>query len=179
MVTVYDRVQRPCLSRRDLLRGASAVGVLFAVSGNVVLSTREAWAVDATALKPGTMATLIQMARDIYPHDQVADKYYAIAIKAQDAKAGKDAKQKDLIEKGVADLDKRAGKTGYVGLAWEEERVRLLQKIEKSPFFQAIRGDLVVSLYNQKDVWPLFGYEGESYSKGGYVSRGFDDIDWL
>jgi hypothetical protein len=28
-------------------------------------------------------------------------------------------------------------------------------------------------------VWPIFGYEGESYSKGGYIKRGFDDIDWI
>jgi hypothetical protein len=27
------------------------------------------------------MVTLIQMARDIYPHDQVAAKYYATAVK--------------------------------------------------------------------------------------------------
>ena len=25
----------------------------------------------------------------------------------------------------------------------------------------------------------LFGYEGESYSHGGYIDRGFNDIDWL
>ena len=42
-----------------------------------------------------------------------------------------------------------------------------------------IRGGLVTGLYNQKEVWPLFGYEGESFSKGGYIDRGFDDINWL
>jgi len=25
----------------------------------------------------------------------------------------------------------------------------------------------------------MFGYEGESASKGGYIHRGFDDIAWL
>ena len=40
-------------------------------------------------------------------------------------------------------------------------------------------GGLVTGLYNQKEVWPLFGYEGESFSQGGYIDRGFDDIDWL
>jgi hypothetical protein len=28
-------------------------------------------------------------------------------------------------------------------------------------------------------VWAKFGYEGPSADKGGYISRGFDDIDWL
>jgi len=51
--------------------------------------------------------------------------------------------------------------------------------MEGSAFFQTIRGGLVTGLYNQKEVWPLFGYEGESYSQGGYIDRGFDDIAWL
>jgi hypothetical protein len=42
-----------------------------------------------------------------------------------------------------------------------------------------MRGNLITGLYNNKDVWPLFGYEGESYSKGGYIKRGFDDITWV
>jgi len=55
----------------------------------------------------------------------------------------------------------------------------VLQQIEATPFFQSIRGGLVVSLYNQPEVWPIFGYEGESFSKGGYIARGFNDIEWL
>ena len=42
-----------------------------------------------------------------------------------------------------------------------------------------VGGGLVVGLYNQKEIWPIFGYEGESFSKGGYIDRGFDDIAWL
>jgi hypothetical protein len=42
-----------------------------------------------------------------------------------------------------------------------------------------VQGDLVVGLYNNQEVWPKFGYEGESASKGGYMNRGFNDIDWL
>jgi hypothetical protein len=37
----------------------------------------------------------------------------------------------------------------------------------------------VSGLYSQPDVWPYFGYEGPSNDKGGYLHRGFDDIDWL
>ncbi|MDQ6437628.1 twin-arginine translocation signal domain-containing protein [Mesorhizobium sp. LHD-90] len=179
MVTIYDR--RPGISRRDLLKrgGAAGVGALLVISGTAVISQQDAWGLETTALKPETMATLIQMARDVYPHDQVPDKYYAIAVKSHDEAAAKDAAHKDLIEKGVADLDQRSGAGGYRGLGWEEERVKVLRQIEETPFFQAIRGGLVVGLYNQKEVWPIFGYEGESYSKGGYIARGFDDIEWL
>ena len=54
-----------------------------------------------------------------------------------------------------------------------------MRQIESTPFFQGVRGGMMVSLYNNPDVWPLFGYEGESYSKGGYLEHGFNDIDWL
>jgi hypothetical protein len=176
MVTVYEKA--PGLSRRELLK-RGGVGALLVISGSAVISPEHAWGLETAALKPETMATLIQMARDIYPHDQVPDKYYAIAVKSHDELAGKDADHKELIEKGIADLDAKAGSGGYLGLGWEEERVAVLKQVEETPFFQAIRGGLVVGLYNQKEVWPIFGYEGESYSKGGYIARGFDDIEWL
>ena len=176
MVTIYDG--KPGLSRRELLK-RGGIGALLVISGSAVISPEHAWGLETSALKPETMATLIQMARDIYPHDQLADKYYAIAVKAHDEQAGKDPAHKDLIEKGVADLNARAREGGYTGLGWEDQRVAVLRQVEATPFFQAVRGGLVVGLYNQKDVWPVFGYEGESYSKGGYIHRGFDDIEWL
>jgi hypothetical protein len=64
-------------------------------------------------------------------------------------------------------------------MGWEEDRVKLLQSIEATPFFGTVRAGLVTGLYNQKEIWPIFGYEGESFSKGGYIERGFNDIDWL
>jgi len=176
MVTIYER--KPGLSRRELLKRGGA-GALLVVSGSAVVCPQYAWGLETSALKPETMKTLIQMARDIYPHDQLADKYYAIAVKGHDETAAKDPAHKELIENGIADLDAKAGAGGYTGLGWEDERVAVLRQIEGTPFFQAVRGGLVVGLYNQKEVWPIFGYEGESYSKGGYIHRGFDDIEWL
>ena len=58
-------------------------------------------------------------------------------------------------------------------------KVPLLTAAEKSPLFQKLRGDLLVSLYNNPEVWAKFGYEGASADKGGYVNRGFNDIDWV
>jgi hypothetical protein len=179
MTTVYKAPQG--LSRRELLKrgGAAGAAALLIVGSNTIMSADRAWGMETTALNSETMATLIQMARDIYPHDQLADKYYAVAVKEHETKAGEDEAHKSMIEDGIADLDQRAGEGGYRGLGWEEERVALLKEIEDTPFFQAIRGGLVVSIYNQPEVWPIFGYEGESYSQGGYLHRGFDDIEWI
>jgi hypothetical protein len=117
------------------------------------------------------------MARDIYPHDHVADEFYAVAVKGYDAED-----KKEMVAAGVAELDAAAvamGHANYLAAGWEEDRVKILQSVETSGLFQAVRGGLVTGLYNQKAVWPLFGYEGESFSQGGYISRGFDDINWL
>lgn len=174
------QMQDAALDRRQFLAGATATAMV--VSGAAVIHPGEAWGVDVKNLKPETMRTLIKMARDVYPHDRLADRYYAVAVKGYDEKAGADKAIKDLIEKGVADLDERATKKhkmAYADVGWEAERVAILHDIEGDKFFQTIRGNLVVGIYNQPEVWPLFGYEGESASKGGYLARGFNDISWL
>lgn len=169
------------LDRRSFLAGATTAAAMT-VSGGAVIHAGEAWGVEVSNLKPETMRTLIKVARDTYPHDRLADRHYAIAVKSYDAKAGTDPATKDLIEKGVADLNQRAmkkHKVAYVDVGWEGDRVAILKSVDTSKFFQTVRGNLVVGLYNQKEIWPLFGYEGESASKGGYIARGFNDITWL
>jgi len=165
------------LTRRALLKRSAAAGTAFVVGSGYVAGSSAAWAMEVAHLEPATMAALIQMARDIYPHDHVADEYYAVAVKGYDT-----PDQVAFVEAGVAALDaaaQGAGFGGYLDTGWERDRVDILRGMENSVFFQTIRGGLVTGLYNQKAVWPLFGYEGESFSKGGYIDRGFDDISWL
>ena len=172
---------KPEIARRDFLKGGTAVAAMV-VSGGAVIHTTEAWGMQPRALSPDTARSLVKIARDIFPHDRIADRFYAVAVKSYDDKAATDAKLKSLVETGVAELNRLAKekhRVPYAAVGWERDRVNLLRAIQTGPFFKKIRGDLVVSLYNQKEVWPLFGYEGESASKGGYVARGFNDIAWL
>jgi hypothetical protein len=167
-------------SRRIFLQGAaSAVPVVAASAG---IGIEDAWAADTTTLTPATLKTLLKVARDIYPHDFLVDSYYITAVKPWDAKAAKDPTVRTLLEDGVRRLDQDAQdrhKVAYVQVPWEADRVVLLQGIEQTDFFKKVRSDLVVSLYNQEEVWPKFGYEGSSAEHGGYIKRGFNDIDWL
>lgn len=176
-----ERQKAFAMSRRRFVAMA-ATGAALVIADGAVFCPPEAWALEATALKPETIATLIKMSRDIYPHDRLSDRYYAVAVKAFDAEAAKDPAKKALYEDGATTLDGlAAAKTGghYVDVGWEDDRLAILRSIEGSPFFGAVRGSLVVGLYNQEEVWPLFGYEGSSADKGGYIERGFSDIDWL
>jgi hypothetical protein len=165
------------LTRRALLARAVMTGASLAIGANFVAAEDAAWALEVTNVSPETMATLIRMARDIFPHDRLGHRFYAVAVKDYDT-----AEQAEAVTAGIAALDaaaQGAGHASYIAVPWEADRVAILRGLEGSAFFQTVRGGLVTGLYNQKELWPLFGYEGESYSKGGYISRGFDDIDWL
>lgn len=170
------------VDRRQFLARSAATTAAIIISGPALIHAGEAWGLEVIALKPETMRTLIKMARDIYPHDRVADKFYAIAVKAYDKKAATDAAAKNMVESGIAELDQLAmaeHQLPYADVAWEGQRVALLRKIDNGTFFETVRSGLIGDLYNQKEIWPIFGYEGESASKGGYIHRGFDDITWL
>ena len=172
-----DKLNKAGLTRRALLGRAVAAGALTVSGVGFIAAPNAAWALEVTAVTPAQMATLMQRARDLYPHDQVPDQFYAVAVKGYDTDASK-----ELVAAGVAELDAAAqaqGHADYVSIGWEEDRVKVLQAVEGGVFFQTIRAGLVTGLYNQKEVWPIFGYEGESFSQGGYIDRGFDDINWL
>jgi hypothetical protein len=172
--------RRSQYSRRIFLQGAATAVPVVAAIGAVGIE--DAWAADATALSPATLKTMVKMARDIYPHDFLGDSYYITAVKPWDAKAAADPALKAMLEDGVRRLDadaKDRHKVAYAQVPWEADRVVLLQGIEQTSFFKTLRGDLVVSLYNQESLWPKFGYEGSSAEHGGYIKRGFNDIDWL
>src|SRR3954451_12418636 len=77
--------RRTQFSRRNLLRvGAAAVPVAAAVGTRI--GPDAAWAAEAQAIRPHTMATLVRVARDTYPHDHIGDVFYVKAVTPWDAK---------------------------------------------------------------------------------------------
>src|SRR6185437_7704350 len=105
------------VSRRGFLqRSALGVAAIAVTPAGALLNASEAWALDVKGLQPQTMKTLILVARDIYPHDKVPDRFYAIAMKTYDEKAANDPATKGQIESFIAGLDAAAGKGGYAGL---------------------------------------------------------------
>ena len=184
---VHDRHEVPSketLSRRTFLKnsGFGAIGITMIPITSLMAIPASSYAQNSTALSADVGKTLLKMARDIFPHDRIPDEPY-VAVVAPYVTAGVgNHKRKLLVTNGVTSLNaaaiKRFGKT-YADSPAEGDRVSLLYEIEQTEFFQKVRGDLKSQLYNNKAVWPLFGYEGSSWEKGGYLQRGFDDIDWL
>ncbi len=118
-------------------------------------------------------AALVSMARTIAPHDKLDDAAYALVIQAVDGDAGKDANTRKLVKEGLAALG-----ADFAGSP-ESERVEALKKMESSAFFQTMRLKTLQVLYSSSIAYAYFGYEGEAFSKGGYLFRGFNDLRWL
>ena len=163
------------LDRRDLLKATTGLlsGLVVAGSPLAVIAKGAAWAVDLVALSTGEAATLLAMARTICPHDRLDDLAYALVVQGIDADAHKDESTRKTLKDGIAALG-RAFATNP-----ENERVDALKKIEASEFFQTMRLKTVGTLYSSPIAYAHFGYEGEAFSKGGYLLRGFNSLRWL
>ncbi|SIP97432.1 twin-arginine translocation signal domain-containing protein [Marinobacterium stanieri] len=170
---------QPSLSRRRFLSfsGTAMVG-LGAISAGLLPAA--SWA--ASLVGEHASQTLLRMARDIYPHDSLDDKYYAQVLQPLARSARNDEQLKAMLTEGVDELDRRARamkSRPYIELTEEADRVEILRAIEDRPFFQRLKGDLMMGLYNNPELWPTFGYGGSAWEKGGYLYRGYNQIDWL
>jgi hypothetical protein len=165
------------INRRQFLEtGSETVAGGVAASLVATLPT-SVWATNLTTIDRPTADVLLRVCRVLYPHDDLSDDYYAACVEGLDAKAANDNDLATQLKSGAGLLDSSsAGK--FLELN-EAEQVKALTAIEATPFFQTVRGHMVVALYNDRKVWSHFGYEGPSFPFGGYLERGFDDIDWL
>ena len=120
---------------------------------------------------------LVRVVKAAFPHKAFPDGPYertaahiivtAAASPYQTAQLGQGLVSLDsLRDRPFADLD-------------AAEQLAVLEQVQNTPFFQLVRSTTVVFMYSDRDVWAILGYEGESSDKGGYVDRGFDDLDWL
>lgn len=127
---------------------------------------------------PGGAATTVQrILRVAFPHPGFPDGPYERTAAAVIEGVSLDRRLQAQFIQGLRDLDMRHV-SSFVELA-DDDALVALEQIAGTGFFQTIRGTAITSLYSDPEVWELLGYEGASYDKGGYLHRGFDDLDWL
>ena len=78
---------------------------------------------------------------------------------------------------GVAYLNKSTG--GNFAKASAKQQYELVLSMEGTAFFATVRGQCVTSLYDNDMAYAVFGYPGSAWEKGGYITRGFQDLKWL
>lgn len=113
------------------------------------------------------------VARTIAPHERLEDAAYALVVRAIDTAAAHDESLRKQLQEGVAGLGPQFGSEPEV------TRVATLKRIESTPFFRTMRTETLRVLYATPMAYAAFGYQGEAFSKGGYLLRGFNDLRWL
>ena len=166
------------LARREFLKGSGVlVGTIATGSVLAALAPSTVWAVELKTLTKAQGQTLIALGRTLYPHKRLPDAVYALLAKDLDAKASADAGAAKLIREGIAWLDQDAG--GSFAKASPAKRLALVKGIEGNAFFNTVRGQCITSLYDNDMAFAVFGYPGSAWEKGGYITRGFQDLKWL
>ncbi|MCE9681337.1 twin-arginine translocation signal domain-containing protein [Halomonas alkalisoli] len=168
----------PPISRRVFLKGSGGVlaGTLVFTSGPIaLLAPSRSWAMSLDTLSTRQGEVMLAVTRHIFPHAELEDAVYAMVVKSLDRKAA-DVVLHQVLHDGVVALDDAAD-GDWLSLD-ETAQLELLTSMEGTPFFATVRGDAVVSLYDNPLAYAHFGYEGAE-GDSGYLSKGFNDLTWL
>jgi hypothetical protein len=82
-----------------------------------------------------------------------------------------------MLREGISNLNALAG--GNFAKAKADKQLAIVKGMEGSGFFNTVRGQCVTSIYNNDMAFAAFGFPGSAWEKGGYITRGFQDLKWL
>ena len=174
---IVRKVNLP-LARREFLKGSGLLmGTLASGSLLATLAPSTAWALELKKLSTAEGQTLMAMGRILFPHKKLPDAVYALLAKDLDGKAAGDAGAAKMLQDGIAWLNKSGG--GNFAKASEKQRNDMVRGLEGTAFFATVRGQCITSLYDNDMAYAVFGYPGSAWEKGGYITRGFQDLKWL
>lgn len=155
-----------------LALGAQAATLLSGLISPAALAEASLQVFDARETR-----TLVVLTRAMFPHSGLDDAYYLEVVEFLDDQAAASGELLGLIRAGISQLDE------MVGGSWVDTNVdrklQILEALQTEAFFGAILNQTIDVLYRNPEVLRTLGYQGSSIEFGGYLHRGFDDIDWL
>lgn len=118
-----------------------------------------------------------QMARLLYSHPSLSDNTYTEIIHNLLIDLKNKTSKINILKNGVTALNTSMSQD------WndleEKIQINIMKELEDTPFFKIMQHEVRTRLYRHPAVWEIIGYEGPSLEYGGYINRGFNDIDWL
>lgn len=157
---------------RHLLLGTTAL-TLFPLS----LRAEDIEALKLDYLDVSSGLLLAQVCRLLFPHEKLSDKVYLDVVADVDADMAGSESRRTMIQQIPLALRQKAGGDWHNKNV--EQQLEILTSFQREEWFKYLRNRTAQSLYRNPQVWKLVGYEGSSIEQGGYLHRGFDDIDWL
>lgn len=130
-----------------------------------------------TQLTDHAKTVLVRVIRVAFPHKSIPDGPYERTADIILKEAAASNWFRVALTQGLNSLDALAD--GDFCALDEASAYKVLRRIEGTDFFGFIRRTTVLNLYDDPAVWEALGYEGSSFDQGGYLHRGFDDLNWL
>lgn len=152
------------MSRRMFLRSASIVSLSASMFG---LSSK-ALAGEQSRTNQ-TRVNLISVASLMFPHRNMVSVPYESAV---DSFALEDDESAFIHSLSSSNI-------GIWATLDHSSKVKVLESLEETPYFIRLLNHTRGQLYSNPIVWETIGYGGPSAHLGGYLHRGFNDIDWL
>jgi len=161
-------------SRTTRLKFLAAVLTLGGAAATVpLLRSTRAWA-ESDADMP---AVMVKLARRLFPHEGMADGIYSEVVGQVLATIASNPATAGLIDGATQVLDAAAAGSWFdLG---EAEQLEVLRATENDPTVVGLRETVRFVFYENESVWEHIDYPGSSKEYGGYINRGFNDIDWL
>lgn len=122
-------------------------------------------------------ALLVRIIQIAFPHRSLPSGPYERTAETMMDEANGSAWYSMVLKKNLRTLNDIEGRS-FVDLDFDSA-TRVLHRLQNTEFFGFVRRTAMLALYDHEDVWNYLGYEGPSFNKGGYINRGFDDLDWL
>jgi hypothetical protein len=132
---------------------------------------------DDTLFTPDDRSDLTALARALYPHNGLSAAPYERTTTIVINAAATDPALYRLLQDGLTEL-RTAGASGIAATPTPGLQEMLTER-ETTPFFDALRRLVAFHLYDDREVWEFVGYPGAAFELGGYLNRGFNDLDWL
>lgn len=158
----------PSLQRRQVLIAISQIALAASLNacGGAGQAPAPAPAGDTD------LELLASVAYDLFPFPALdAGMYVRVAERLQQA-------GNPVVADGLTQL-----RAAVDNMPWKEleesRRVAVLAAMQTTPFFAAVRAATLEVLYRSPEVFAMVGYGGSAIEQGGYINRGFADIDWL
>ncbi|MER1995119.1 MAG: hypothetical protein ABTA24_01295 [Arthrobacter sp.] len=130
-----------------------------------------------TNLTPEARAILERIIRVAFPHPNFPDAAYERMADRIVAEADSSTWFRVVLTQGLIALGAQSEEP-FLELS-DDRALAVLRRVSDLEFFGFIRRTTVLNLYDDPEVWEVLGYEGPSFDEGGYLHRGFDDLDWL
>lgn len=160
--------------RRFIIAALTFSTVAVTTPGLPWLRASKAWAGSAS---DKVNDTLTRLARLLFPHDGISDNTYAEVMGAVLAALANNPATDSVVAAAEVALD--TGRDVPFAELDEAEQVAAIEKVQREDFFAVLLGTVRGVFYYHPKVWEHLGYPGSSKEFGGYINRGFDDIDWL